>query len=183
MIKSSQLSESPAPVKRYAMNGTKTLKLAWLLPVAVLLVQCNGQPQTYAFDVNIKVSPQAEAAMQNPGSRLAVHATYYGYASPAHSREADNFNRIYLGEETWTYSGKARRLHLHGGPIDTARLPHTRDGQPWVVLTINAERSGSVSCQPFIGPIRLAQQHSPIRECELDSERYWENMDASASAE
>jgi hypothetical protein len=83
--------------------------------------------------------------------------------------------------EAWTYSGNARHVHLHGGPIDTSKLPRTRDGQPRVIVTISVPNK-ELSCHGFIGPIRLAQQHPPVRECEFDSERYWENTDASASA-
>jgi len=167
----------------------KFAKLFALLPLVFALTDCNRiealfkpkKPSPYAFDLILKMSPRAEAALKRPDAGLVVYASYYGDAAPAYRARADKLNRIYLGEEYWTYSGHARRVHLHGEPIDTARLSQTRDGQPQALVSVTlaqGDPDDMMACHDYIGPIRLAQQQIPVLDCEFESERYWENVPA-----
>ncbi len=170
-------------------------KLARLLALAVLalgLTDCDRvqalfkpKPSPYAFDIRVEMSPRAEASLKRNPVDLAVYASYYGDAAPAYRAEADNLNRIYLGEERWDFPATARRMHLHGQPIDTSKLPHTRDGQPQVFVSVGPEGGDPddmLACRNFIGPIRLAQQTVPVLRCEFDTEHYWEESDSESSA-
>jgi len=158
-----------------------------VLPLAVVLTHCDqaekpvlAKPGTYAFDVSIKLSPKAEAALKQQGEgEIAVDAWYYGDALPAYRDKADTLGRIFLGDETWNFSRNARRMHVKGEPIDAGKLPRVRDGQPQVFLTV-AIPAGSpenpVKCHEYIASVRLAQQKPPVLTCEFDTERYWEDM-------
>jgi len=173
------------------MKFLNFVKLIVLLPLALALTDCDRvgvllkpkpeKPGPYAFDVVLKMSPKAEAALKRPGSGLVVDAWYYGDAAPAYRAQADKLNRIYLGDEQWNYSGNARRIHLRGEPIDAAQLPQTRDGQPQVLVSVNSaegDPDNMLSCHDYIGPIRLAQQHTPVLDCEFDTENYWDETSA-----
>ncbi len=164
-----------------------------VLPLALVLMQCDRihalfkpKPSPYAFDVTLQVSPEGEAALKH-SQGLYVKASYYGYAAPAWRAQADNLNRLYLGDESWNYPSTARRIHLHGEPIDTSVLPHTTDGQAYVVLSINGLVGGPddedlLKCHDYIGTVQFAREHPQVLQCEFDSEDYWENVAASAES-
>lgn len=146
------------------------------------------KPGPYAFDLTLRLSPKAAAAMKQTRDSLIVAGFYYGDAQAAYRKDADDLNRIHLGEERWGYSGDARKLHMHGEPIDTSKLSETRDGQPQVLVTVYSirpigEPDDMLSCHHYIGSIRLAQQHTQVLDCQLDSENLWDNSTADASSQ
>ncbi len=180
------------------MTILKILKIAALVPLVLGLTQCDrvqallkpkpDKPGPYAFDLVLKLSPKAEAAMKQSRDSFIVAGLYYGDAKPAYRKDADDLNRIHLGEERWGYSGLARKVHMHGEPIDTSKLPETRDGQPYVLITVyTIEPIGDpddlVSCHQYVGPIRLAQQQTQMLYCQLDSENAWGDQSAEASSQ
>lgn len=178
------------------MTFPKILKIALLAPLLMGLTQCDRihgmfkpkpeKPSPYAFDVMIRLSPKAEAAMKQPDTSFYVKAYYYGDALPAYRKDADDINRVYLGDETWNVSGNARKIHLHGEPIDVSKLSETRDGQPQVLLSINGSAGSPdnpLSCHHYTGPIRLAQQHLQTLDCEFDTETYWDDQSDAASSQ
>ncbi|WP_443749613.1 hypothetical protein [Asticcacaulis solisilvae] len=162
-----------------------------VLPLVVALANCSqehkpvlAKPGTYAFDITVRISPKAEAALKKSGAGLTVDAWYYGDAAPAHMDQADKLGRIFLGDENWNFSGNARKMHLKGEPIDTSKLPQTRDGQPQVLLSVEpdgGDPDNMLKCHDFIGKVQLAQQTPPVILCEFDTERYWEDNADSAS--
>ena len=174
------------------MKFSKLARLLALLPLALALTQCNRigglfgakKPGPYAFDLVLMMSPKADAATKPNPDGLIVEAYYYGDAAPAYRDEADTLNRIYLGRERWTYDGKVRRVHLEGEPIDTAKLSQTSDGLVRVLVSVDGVgASGNrAECHDYNGPVRQAQQHTPVLQCEFDAERYWENAPAETMA-
>lgn len=179
------------------MTFPKHLKTAGLLPLLLLLTQCDQvealfkpkpeKPSPYAFDVILKMSPEAEAELHKPHAGLSAEAWYYGDAAPAHRDDADKLNRIVLGAEDWTYAAGTRKLHLHGDGIDPAKLAEVRDGQPQVILTVwirvgsmAGDPDNPLSCQ-YTGMVRVAQRQPPVMHCEYDTERYWETASSDAS--
>jgi hypothetical protein len=144
----------------------------------------SAPPGTYAFDVMIKLSPKAEAAMKTSPDGFVVDAWYYGIAKPDYRDQADQLNRIFLGDEGWNFSANARKMHLHGEPIDIAKLSQTIDGQAMVNLTVESAAGhpgNPLNCHAFIGSIREAQKTTPVLACEFDTEQYWET-EAESSA-
>lgn len=172
------------------MTFLNLAKLLVMAPLLLALSDCGRadavlkpkpkRPSPYAFDLVLRMSPRAEAALKRPGSTLSVDAEYYGDAAPAYRAQADPINRIYLGEEHWTYSGNARRVHLHGEPIDTSKLPQTRDGQAQVIVSVTGSSAPDdlLSCHDYIGFIHSAQEQAPVLDCEFDTERYWDDVAA-----
>jgi len=167
-------------------------KILAVLPLALVLTHCDQTPKpklaspgTYAFDVSVKLSPKAEAALkQQTEGEITADAWYYGDALPAYRDKADNLGRIFLGDETWTFSRNARRMHLKGEAIDTGLLPQVRDGQPLVFLSVTipaGDPENPVKCHDYIAPVHQAQQTPPVLTCEFDTERYWEDIADSAS--
>jgi len=166
-------------------------KILAVLPLAIVLTHCDqtpkpklAKPGIYAFDVSVKLSPKAEAAVKQQGElEITADAWYYGDALPAYRDKADNLGRIFLGDETWTFSRNARRMHLKGEAIDTGLLPQVRDGQPLVFLSVTipaGNPENPVKCHDYIAPVRAAQQTPPVLTCEFDTERYWEDLAESA---
>ncbi|MBW8734695.1 MAG: hypothetical protein JF571_10385 [Asticcacaulis sp.] len=161
-----------------------------VLPLAVALTNCDqadkpklAKAGTYAFDISVKFSPKAEAVLKQSQAGLVVDAWYYGDAAPAAHDKADSLGRIFLGDENWNFSGNARKMHLKGEPIDTAKLPQIR-GPVLVFLTVETvagDEDNPVKCHAFIGPIQQAQQTSPVITCEMDTEQYWEDVEESSS--
>ncbi|MGZ3305576.1 MAG: hypothetical protein ACXU8U_06915 [Asticcacaulis sp.] len=173
----------------------KSLRIAGLASILVMLTQCDqvhalfkpkpAKPGPYAFDLTLEMSPKAEAELKQPGKGLSIDASYYGDAAPAYRSEADKLNRIYLGEERWDYSAGARRIHLHGEPIDTSKLPQTRDGEVQTVVSVHLSESSPddpFTCHYYVGPVRRAQQYPQVVRCELDGETYWDSHDTAASS-
>ncbi len=166
----------------------KLLTLAALV-AAVTLTGCDhAKPKTaaapgqYAFDVTVKLSPKAEAAMKTSPDGFVVDAWYYGLAKPQSRDKADQLNRIFLGDESWNFSANARKMHLHGEPIDATLLTQTVDGRPWVNLTVESvagDPANPLKCKPFIGPVSGAQQATPVLTCEFETEPYWETAATS----
>ena len=161
-----------------------------VVPLATALSGCDDtKPKSpvksvYAFDVAIKLSPKAEAAMKTSPDGFVVDAWYYGIAKPEYRDKADQLNRIFLGDENWNFSANARKMHLHGEPIDTAKLNQTIDGKPLVNLTVESmagNPDNPLKCHAFIGPVSGAQQKTPVLTCEFDTEQYWET-EADSSA-
>ena len=168
-------------------------KVLALVPLAVGLTQCDriqalikpkakGDP--YAFDVVLEMSPRAETALKKGSQGLYIDASYYGYAAPAYKADADKLNRIYLGEESGTYSSTVRKIHLRGEPIERSELPETVDGQPQVLLSVTmmgGDPDDLMTCH-YIGSIHLAQQHRQYLHCEFDTESYWDNPTSETPA-
>ena len=170
-------------------------KLMALLPLAIALTQCDqvhamlkpkpDAPSPYAFDLVLRMSPRAEAALKQPGKHLFVDAWYYGDATPAFHAQADKLNRIFLGDESWTYPGAARRVHLRGAPMDTSKFSEIRGGQPQVLVDATQQEGDPdnlVHCHAYTGSVRMAQQQVQVLNCEFDTEDYWENAAASQGA-
>ncbi len=167
-------------------------KVFALVPLALLLSQCDqvkavikprpAKPDPYAFDIIIRMSPKSEAAMKvSPG--FAVEAYYYGDALPAYQGEADDQNRIRLGDERWNCDANTRRVHMDGKSIDTSALAKTRDGvRVFLSGDITSGDPGYVlSCRSYTGTVRQAQKTPPTIDCEYDAERYWEDTAASSA--
>ena len=172
------------------MKFSTIAKLLAVLPLAMTLTNCDKpKPKTapagtYAFDVMVRLSPKAEAAMKTSPDGFVVDAWYYGDALPAHRDKADQFGRIFLGDENWNFSANARKMHLHGEPIDLDKLAQVRDGQPMVNLTVESvagNPDNPLKCHAFIGPVRQAQQKTPVLTCEFDTEQYWESGDGASA--
>ncbi len=161
-----------------------------VLPLAVALTHCDqadqpklAKPGTYAFDITVKMSPRAEAALKQSKTGLVVDAWYYGDAAPRYRDKADSLGRIFLGDENWSFSSNARKMHLKGEPIELAGLAQVRDGQPLVLLSVETaegDPDNPIKCHDYIGAIRAAQQTPPVLLCEFDTERYWEDAAESA---
>lgn len=157
-----------------------------VLPLAVVLAHCDqtpkpvpAKPGTYAFDLTVKMSPKAEAALKTGPDGLVADAWYYGDAAPAFRDKADSMGRISVGDENWTYSTNARRMHMKGEAVDVSKLPQIRAGEVLVFLTIDVHGSdpdNPIKCHDYIAPVRVAQQKPPVVTCEFDTERYWEDM-------
>ena len=179
------------------MTFPKCVKSLALAPLLLLLTNCDKvealfkpkpkPPSPYAFDAVLKMSPKAEALLKRPGSGLTAEGWYYGDAAPAHRDDADQLNRIFLGKEDWNYAAATRRIHLHGEPIDAAKLAETRDGQPQVILTVMitqgtlaGDPDNPLSCE-FTGSVRVARQQAPILYCEFDTEHYWDEVSEASS--
>ncbi|ESQ87259.1 hypothetical protein [Asticcacaulis benevestitus] len=162
-----------------------------LLPLILGLTQCdvveaihNPKPKDgpYAYDLILKTSPKAEAALKS-SEAFYVDAYYYGHAKPAFISEADTLHRIYLGRERWDYAPTSRRIHMYASKIDTKKLSQTIEGETWVVVTVigSGVPGKVVDCHAYIGPIREAHQRAPEMHCELETENYWEEVAASAA--
>ncbi len=174
------------------MRLSTLAKLAALLPL-IGLTHCDQvhalfkpkpeKPSPYAFDLVLKVSPKAEAAMKGNAEDISLDVWYYGVAAPAFRAEADQLNRIDLGAERWSYSPGTRHVHLHGGPIDTAKLAHTTDGQVQVFVSggIGGRFDPPLICHDYIDSVRHAQQVTPVLHCEFETERYWADAAESSS--
>lgn len=172
------------------MKFSTIARLCAVLPLVFAVTGCEKpKPKaapagTYAFDLMVKLSPKAEAAMKTSPDGFVVDAWYYGDALPAHRDKADQFGRIFLGDENWNFSANARKMHLHGEPIDMDTLAQVRDGQPLVNLTVESvagNLDNPLKCHTFIGTVRQAQQKTPVLTCELDTDSYWEtSADASS---
>ncbi len=176
------------------MAFPKILKIALLAPLLIGLTNCDRvqalfkpkaeKPSPYAFDVAIRLSPKAEAIVKQSHAGFYAKAFYYGDALPAYRKDADDINRIYLGDESWNYSGNARKMHFHGEPIDTSKFSETRDGQPQVMVTVaSGTPNDPVTCHHYVGPVRIAQQQLQTLDCELDTETYWDDQSAAASSQ
>lgn len=162
-----------------------------VLPLVVALAHCDqtpkpvaAKPGTYAFDVSLKMSPRAEAALKTSPNPMVVDAWYYGDAAPAFHDKADTMGRIDLGDENWNFSANARRMHLKGEAVDVSKLPQIRNGEVLVFLTVETGAGtpeNPVNCHAYIGSVRLAQQRPPVLTCEFDTERYWEDASDSSS--
>ena len=167
------------------MKFLNLARLLALLPLTLVLTQCDQvgalfgakKPGPYAFDLVLKMSPKADAATKPNPDGLFVDAYYYGDAAPAYRDQADTLNRIYLGRERWSYDGKVRRVHLEGESIDTSKLSQTSDGLVRVLVSVDGvgPSGDRAACHDYNGPIRQAQQKTPVLQCEFDAERYWEN--------
>ncbi|MFT4075069.1 MAG: hypothetical protein QM647_06000 [Asticcacaulis sp.] len=163
-----------------------------VLPLILGLTQCdvieaihNPKPKDGpdADDLVLKTSPKAEAALKT-SEGLTVDAYYYGHVKPAFSAEADSLHRIRLGRETWDYPATSRRVHLYAAGIESKALRKTIEGEPLVLVTVlgSGVPGKVVDCHSYIGPIRQAHQKSPEMHCEIESETYWEDATANASA-
>lgn len=169
------------------------IRLLGVIPLTLALTQCDQAagifkqkpkpPGPYAYEVVLRVSPRGEAALKQNTDGIFVDAWYYGQAMPAYRDQADRLNRIYLGNERWTYPSTARRLHLRGEVIDTSKLSQIREGEPMVLLSVGPGGSpeNPLSCHDYIGSVRQARQKTPVFYCEFDSERYWEEASASSA--
>lgn len=179
------------------MTFSNLARALMLLPLTAALTQCDKihallkpkpeKPGPYAFDVMLEMSPQGEAALKH-SQGLFVKASYYGYAKPAYRGDADSLNRLYLGDESWTYSANARKVHLKGEPIDRSVLPHTTDGQAYVVLSVNGlvggpDNEDTLGCHSYIGTIQFAREHPQVLRCEFESEHYWDSASAETSSQ
>ncbi|CAL4868975.1 hypothetical protein MMA231_03265 [Asticcacaulis sp. MM231] len=173
------------------MKLINLIKYLGLAPIVLGLTQCdlieaihNPKPKDgpYAYDLILKTSPKAEAALKS-SEGWYVDAYYYGHAKPAFVSGADTLHRIYLGRERWDYAPTSRRIHMYAGKIDTKKLSQTIEGETWVVVTVigSGVPGKVVDCHAYIGPIREAHQRAPEMHCELETEHYWEEVAASAA--
>ncbi|ESQ81744.1 hypothetical protein AEAC466_20190 [Asticcacaulis sp. AC466] len=167
----------------------------WLLalvPLCIGLAQCdvveaihNPQPKDgpYAYDLILKTSPKAEAALKT-AEYLQADAYYYGIPKPGFTGEVDPAHRVYIGQERWNFSAKLRRVHLYADAVDPNKLPDGVDGEPMVLVTVvgTGAPEKSVTCHQYLGSVRAAHEHSPEMHCELEGENYWDGLAANSAA-
>ena len=156
----------------------KILKAACLIPLALLLCQCDmlsprpKAPSPYAADVTVRFTPMAKAAMAQKKDGFVVLAYYYGDPIAAARAKADNLGRLVLGEKRLGWSGNTRHVHLDG-EIDASLLADIR-GEPQLLVSVYSvlPDGGSddlIDCQTWIGTVKMARATPPVIGCELDT--------------
>lgn len=158
----------------------------WLAVVLLVLTlcQCDRRPEpqaavaapgpsAYAFDINLKITPEAVALMQQRDSHFVVAALYFGRPKPEHRHEANPQGRIRLGYELVGMAKGAERVHLPAAVIDT-RLLGSINGGPHTMVSIysatgSGVRDGLVRCKTYFGIIATARAKSPTVHCYVNT--------------
>ncbi len=141
----------------------KTLKCAALLPLLLMLCQCDkvetlvkpkpSGPTPYDFPLALAFTPAAVAKMQSRQDKIIITTFYYGHAKPEYQAKADDMNRLRLGYKEWELPNAARKTTLIGAAIDTKLLSQTTENEPYVLIT--AHTVASPDTQPQNSGLRL----------------------------
>ena len=154
----------------------KILKAACLLPLVLLLCQCDvlkpTAPSPYASSVRMAFTPMARAAMDRDKDNFAVVAYYFGDPVPQAVKKADAVGRFILGEERFGWTTNTKRVHLDG-KFDTSLLPQIRGDVQVLITAYSVTPIGAsddlIHCRSWIGSVKMAQERPPLIACELEN--------------
>jgi hypothetical protein len=153
----------------------KVLKALAVLPLMVLLSQCEqkpGGPSAYAFDMTLEVSPAAAELMKANNSHFVVAASYFGRPKPETRAQANAQGRIKLGYEQIGMAPGATKVHLPAANFDTSKLGAINgDPQVMVIIFSAAEvgaRDDLIHCKTYFGIIKTAQAQPPVVACDVN---------------
>jgi hypothetical protein len=159
----------------------KTLKSVALLPLLLMLCQCDkvqaiSKPKTagptpYDFPLAFDFTPTAVAKMQSRQDKIVITTFYYGHAKPEYQAKADDMNRLRLGYKEWELPNASRKTTLNSAAIDTKLLSQTKEGEPYVLITVHTVASPDT--QPQNSGLRLtppnnASQAQALPDPEID---------------
>lgn len=153
-------------------------KRAALLPLLLMLCQCDkvqavmkpkpAGPTPYDFTLALEFTPAAIAKMESRRDKIVITTFYYGHAKPEYMAKADDLNRLELGYKEWEVSNTARKVAINSSIIDTQRLPHTTEGEPYVLVTVTSEPGPQTTAQVEQGPhLRLLPSSASSQAQEL----------------
>lgn len=153
----------------------KLLKALAILPLALLLSQCEQKPSgpsPYAFDVTLDITPEAAEVMKARNSHFVVAALYFGRAKPEARARANAQGRIKLGYEQIGLGQGATRLHLPVETFDEALLADI-NGEPQVMINVFSAgdvgaRDDLARCKTFTGYLKTVKTQPPVLSCDIN---------------
>lgn len=120
-----------------------TMGGAWrLLSLAVLLVGVPALAQEsrdLGFDIDISLSPAAEARLAATHEGISLSAAYYGTPRPGHENQANEAGLLDLGSEDIDLPDDMRSARVTGGTVDAERL-RLIDGGAMVNVNVFSSR-------------------------------------------
>ncbi len=144
------------------------LFLATLLVLACLPAQA---APSYAFKVDISLSPKAAAKLAELHEGVVGAAYYYGRPTRAARKHADDVGQINLDAETVTVEPNQKTIAFTGKVVRRSLVSWLVKRQ--VLVTVNvysARRSGPdnlLDCGIYDGPVTAAAARTPKIACKL----------------
>lgn len=155
----------PRSMRRVVLFAAAALLLS--LPAA------HAAEKSFAFTVQITLSPKAAATLAKLSEGIVASATYAGEPVPAAIQHADQIGQIDLGTETVESSGKAGTVQITGTKVKRARIAWIKGPVLLNVNVYSARRSGPdniLACDFFDGTLQQAVRQPISLHCSLITE-------------
>ncbi|TBW37580.1 hypothetical protein EYW49_10745 [Siculibacillus lacustris] len=150
--------------------------------IAVTSVLCGGLPAaakdatpvSAAFTVDVSLSPRALARLTQLREGIVVSALYYGEATRAARKKADEMGQIALGDEKALLPATGGRAAIRGANFDPRKVDWVVDRKAMVNINVfTARRSDPnnlLSCDLFDDALTLAVAGPIPISCKLIEE-------------
>jgi len=123
-------------------------------------------------DVEIALSPAAEAELKKRSETIVVEATYAGDPTAESSTQTDEFGLVQLGSESRELSSPGK-LRFDEGIIDKSRLSMI-SGQPQLLINVRSGKksvqNNLLACPLFWNSVAAASRSVVRIDCQLLSE-------------
>jgi hypothetical protein len=126
------------------------------------------------FVVDVTLSTKAAARLAELGESIELSAYWYGEATKAARRQADEVGQITLGDEKHQISGSGGRAVFSGASFDRRRLRLVTGGRALMNLNVYTARrrhpDNLLSCDLFDDDMALAAAKPIAIHCKLIEE-------------
>jgi len=156
------------------VRGRRALKYL-LCALALMTARSLAAEQEIGFDVDVSLSARAAAELAARHEKINVWAAWYGMATEAAAKHADEMGQIDFGSETVLVSGAGGRAHLTGQHVTIEHLDWVQDRTVTVLVNVYSARLSSqdnlLDCGLFEDSV-AASRAKPIEiACKLIGEQ------------
>ena len=156
--------------------------MGWLpkaLSCALLAIGFAARPvlaatQEIGFEVDVSLSPRAAATLAERHEAITVWASWYGVATEAAAKHADEMGQIDFGTETVQLPGTGGSAHLSGQHVTINHLDWVQDRTVTVLVNVYSARLSSqdnlLDCGLFEDSVAVARAKPVEIACKLIGE-------------
>jgi hypothetical protein len=126
------------------------------------------------FTVNVTLSPRAADRLARLGESIELSAYWYGEATKAAKKRADEMGQIYFGQEKRLLPGSGGTVVFDGASFDAKKLPWVVGGKAMMNLNVFTARKkhpdNLLTCDLFDDDMALAVAQPIAIHCKLIEE-------------